>query len=327
MFDALDRLHERLREAEESRDAVVGQVAQLRRQCQVRVKQAGEGPSIERPPSRSLTLLQRLEDELSKKREELRDLLLMPASKKALPSAATDVRRKEAPPPKGDEEDAAAAAAGPSSSVGAAVCPSPLNLSAESGIDNAERSSSVDSALSKVRPRNGRISNLLYFATFLNPQDPEDIRERMKSMEAELRTLRREIATRNEEAGNNNVGGSGAGESGQVVGDSSSSDDVGNSTCGGKIKFDQGKEDGGGPEDAEEPMSATEKSSTSEAEEAEETMRSSEKRVDDEDDQSEAKVAPAKGSGGEGGSSECVEEKVRSNNNKESKLTKRRRIK
>ena len=31
--------------------------------------------------------------------------------------------------------------------------PSPLNLSAESGIDNAERASSVDSMLSKVRLR------------------------------------------------------------------------------------------------------------------------------------------------------------------------------
>ena len=159
VFDALDRLHERLREAEEARDAVVGQVAQLRRQCQVRARQAGG--AIGRPLL-TFTLLQRLEDELSKKREELRDLLLMPASKKALPSAAAaaDVRRKEAPTAKGDEEDAAAAAAGPSSSVGAAVCPSPLNLSAESGIDNAERSSSVDSALSKVRPRNCRVSQL-----------------------------------------------------------------------------------------------------------------------------------------------------------------------
>ena len=121
----------------------------------------GRGRSVGRPLL-TFTLLQRLEDELSKKREELRDLLLMPASKKALPSAAAaaDVRRKEAPTAKGDEEDAAAAAAGPSSSVGAAVCPSPLNLSAESGIDNAERSSSVDSALSKVRPRNCRVSQL-----------------------------------------------------------------------------------------------------------------------------------------------------------------------
>ena len=35
VFDALDRLHERLREAEESRDVVVGQVRELKRQCQV----------------------------------------------------------------------------------------------------------------------------------------------------------------------------------------------------------------------------------------------------------------------------------------------------
>ena len=107
---------------------------------------------------------QRLEDELSKKREELRDLLLMPAaaSKKVLPAPAVDVRRNEAPLVKsgnaaverGDIKTVAAAA-GPSSSSaaagGPAACPSPLNLSAESGIDNAERSSSVDSALSKVR--------------------------------------------------------------------------------------------------------------------------------------------------------------------------------
>ena len=105
---------------------------------------------------------QRLEDELSKKREELRDLLLMPAaSKKLLPAPAVDVRRNEAPLVKsgnaaverGDVKTVAAA--GPSSSSaaagGPAACPSPLNLSAESGIDNAERSSSVDSALSKVR--------------------------------------------------------------------------------------------------------------------------------------------------------------------------------
>ena len=38
VFDALDRLHERLREAEESRDVVVGQVKELKQQCQVRVK-------------------------------------------------------------------------------------------------------------------------------------------------------------------------------------------------------------------------------------------------------------------------------------------------
>ena len=38
VFDALDRLHERLREAEESRDGVVAQVKELKRQCQVRVK-------------------------------------------------------------------------------------------------------------------------------------------------------------------------------------------------------------------------------------------------------------------------------------------------
>ena len=37
VFDALDRLHERLREAEESRDGVVAQVKDLKRQCQVRV--------------------------------------------------------------------------------------------------------------------------------------------------------------------------------------------------------------------------------------------------------------------------------------------------
>ena len=37
VFDALDRLHERLREAEESRDVVVGQVKELKRQCQVRI--------------------------------------------------------------------------------------------------------------------------------------------------------------------------------------------------------------------------------------------------------------------------------------------------
>ena len=38
MFDALDRLHERLREAEESRDVVVGQVRELKRQCQVNAR-------------------------------------------------------------------------------------------------------------------------------------------------------------------------------------------------------------------------------------------------------------------------------------------------
>ena len=38
VFDALDRLHERLREAEESRDGVVAQVKDLKRQCQVRLK-------------------------------------------------------------------------------------------------------------------------------------------------------------------------------------------------------------------------------------------------------------------------------------------------
>ena len=38
VFDALDRLHERLREAEESRDGVVAQVKELKRQCQVRLK-------------------------------------------------------------------------------------------------------------------------------------------------------------------------------------------------------------------------------------------------------------------------------------------------
>ena len=103
-------------------------------------------------------MFQRLEDELSKKREELRDLLLMPASKKLLPGPApVDVRRKEAPLVKCsnalERGDKTAAAAGPSSGSSVpAACPSPLNLSAESGIDNAERSSSVDSALSKVRP-------------------------------------------------------------------------------------------------------------------------------------------------------------------------------
>ena len=78
----------------------------------------------------------------------------MPVSKKVLPVAmpVVDLRRKEAPAER--EDKTAAGPSGPSSSAGPtpAACPSPLNLSAESGIDNAERSSSVDSALSKVRP-------------------------------------------------------------------------------------------------------------------------------------------------------------------------------
>ena len=103
-------------------------------------------------------MFQRLEDELSKKREELRDLLLMPAAPKKVLPGPVDVRRKEAPLVKCsnalERGDKTAAAAGPSSGPSSvpAACPSPLNLSAESGIDNAERSSSVDSALSKVRP-------------------------------------------------------------------------------------------------------------------------------------------------------------------------------
>jgi hypothetical protein len=52
-----------------------------------------------------------------------------------------------------DDEDEAAKKAetvAAASTAGNAPCPSPLNLSAESGFDNVERSSSVDSALSKV---------------------------------------------------------------------------------------------------------------------------------------------------------------------------------
>ena len=77
----------------------------------------------------------------------------MPVSKKVLP--VVDLRRKEAPAEREDKTAAGPSGpSGPSSSAGPtpAACPSPLNLSAESGIDNAERSSSVDSALSKVRP-------------------------------------------------------------------------------------------------------------------------------------------------------------------------------
>ena len=87
----------------------------------------------------------------------MRDLLLMPAASKKVLTGPVDVRRKEAPLVKCsnalERGDKTAAAAGPSSGSSVpAACPSPLNLSAESGIDNAERSSSVDSALSKVRP-------------------------------------------------------------------------------------------------------------------------------------------------------------------------------
>ena len=98
---------------------------------------------------------QRLEDELSKKREELRDLLLLPtAPKKASSVSGAEAPRKDTAPPLikgGSERSAAAGSSSSASAPAAAACPSPLNLSAESGIDNAERSSSVDSALSKVR--------------------------------------------------------------------------------------------------------------------------------------------------------------------------------
>ena len=120
----------------------------------------------------------------------------------------------------------------------------------------------------------------------------------MRSMEAELKTLRQEIATRNEKAANNNQ----ADDVATAEGDSSSSDDVTPSQLQSQIKMD-GKND----EDAEKP---------SKSEDAE--------MSDDERSGAKDEISENKGE-----EAECDdEEKVTgTNNNKESKMTKRRRIK
>ena len=98
--------------------------------------------------------------ELDKKREELRDYLIL-SSNKQIGNPNLRMQSSEAfgnPDTtlvNGHIEESpnknARVPTEPSSPISrVATNPSPMNLSGESGIDNRERSSSVDSALSKV---------------------------------------------------------------------------------------------------------------------------------------------------------------------------------
>ncbi|TRY79967.1 hypothetical protein TCAL_16013, partial [Tigriopus californicus] len=164
VLNALERLVTRLRDAENSANLAEVELKKLKRSYKC------------------------LEDELDKKRSELRELLLLStkfqnSSKgnlESTPNSHLGHHNNNNNANNSSNNNTTTSTTTSTTTTNESLScgredHSPLNLSAESGIDNQERTSSVDSLISK---------------------DPEDLRERMHSMERELRSLRTELAAR-----------------------------------------------------------------------------------------------------------------------------------